>query len=199
LARALLSAIRTGRRDGAGFDDADAEEEDEVSGGLPSKRAVLRRIAKKRPGYLLTKGLGSFREQLTSTLGDDEEDDPLAPCCLKYFLSIFSPSNKGIMECDAREIRTLCEAIDGLLRGRQLETLDLLMQRLKAAMLATHDRSWQTARWLELLAPPKTAGVLDMEEEELVRKLEVGELKIQDVLKRLKDRDGGSSSSRAGR
>ena len=118
--------------------------------------------------------------------GDGEEEDPLSPVAMRFFLTVFLPNHRDMGEPELREIRTLCEALDGLLRGRTLETGDLLAMRLKAAMLAAQEGSWQIARHLELLPPMQKHLPLNQEEETLIRKVEAGELKLRDLFLKIK-------------
>ena len=172
-------------------DDFGDDEDAAPSGGpLKSKRALLRRIAAKRPGLLLAKGLAMMREQLQPLSGDADED-VLTPACVRYFMTVYLPNHRQVPEHQLRELRTLCEAIDGLLRGKSVRVLDLLMQRLKAAMMAYNDNSWSSARWLELLPPEVKASPISIDEEELVRKVQSGELSMQELIRKVKDGKSG--------
>ena len=174
-------------------DDEFGDDEDAAPTGSPlkSKRALLRRLAAKRPGLLLSKGLAMMREQLQPLSGDADEEDALTPACVRYFMTVYLPNHRQLHEHQLREVRTLCEAIDGLLRGKSVRVLDLLMQRLKAAMMAYNDGSWSSARWLELLPPEVKASPISIDEEELVRKVQSGELSMQEMIRKVKDGKGG--------
>jgi hypothetical protein len=177
--------------------DTLVSDEDEFEGGddasaspLKSKRALLRRVAVRRPGLLLIRGLNMMRESLQPLTGDSEEDS-LTPVCLRYYMSVYLPNHRHLGEAQLRELRTLSEAIDGLLLGKNVKVLDLLMQRLKAAMMAFAEGSWQSARWLELLAPDLKSAPVSIDEEELVRKVQAGEMTMMELVRKLKA--GGSS------
>ena len=167
-----------------GTSDEGDELEDSFDTG-EQKRMAYRRLAKSSPGILLQRLLRLMREQVTSLSGDSEED-PLSPVAMRFFLQVFLPNHRDMGEPELREIRTLCEALDGLLRGRTLETGDLLAMRLKAAMLAAQEGSWQIARHLELLPPMQKHLPLNQEEETLIRKVEAGEMKLRDLLVKIK-------------
>ena len=167
---------------GPGGDD---EEVDGLDAG-EQKRMAYRRLAKEKPGVLLQRLLKLMREQVTSLTGDMDEEDSLSPVCVRFFLSIFLPNYRELGETQLREIRTLCEALDGLLRGRTLETGDLLAMRLKAAMLAAQEGSWQVARHLELLPPVQRNLPLNQDEETLIRKVEAGDMKLRDLVDKIK-------------
>ena len=109
---------------------------------------------------------------------------------MRYFLSIFLPNYRTLDESVLREVRTLCEAIDGLLRGKTMEVGDLLAMRLKAVMLASQEGSWQVAKHLELLPPTSKNLPVSHEEEMLIRKVESGELKLRDLVERIKKSSG---------
>ena len=134
-----------------------------------------------------------MREALQPLTGDADEDT-LTPVCLRYYMSVYLPNHRHLGEPQLRELRTLCEAIDGLLYGKNIKVLDLLMQRLKAAMLAFSEGTWQSARWLELLAPEMKSAPVSIDEEELIRKVQAGEITMQEMIRKLKA--GGASEGK---
>ena len=173
---------------------------DELGGiGKPSlsaRRAAFRRMAKIHPGKLAIKGLDQFGQHLHAQLGDPEAG-ALDPICLRYLMSVYLPTHpiRQIGEENYRNLRTLAEAMDLILRGHHLETLDLLMQRFKASTLAIKDGNWSSARWLELIPIDSDGAALSHDEVELVRAVEAGELKLEDLVARLKSRGKGHASS----
>ena len=84
-----------------------------------------------------------------------------------------------------RELRTWAEAIDGILRGRSLQTLDLMVQRFKSCLTTVRDGHSRAARWLELLPCESSDAALSLDEEELVKLLEAGELKLTQLQQKL--------------
>ena len=183
----FLRLVTRRRRGG----DEDSDDEIDLSdSSLDSKRMLYRKLAKSKPGTLLLRALNNMREQVTSITGEDDMDS-LAPICLRFYLSVFLPNNKDLEESVLREIRTLCESIDGLLKGKTMEVLDLLSMRLKATMMASQDGNWNIAKHLELLPASSKSLPIPQEEEELIRKIESGELKAREILAKLKK--GGDS------
>ena len=168
--------------------DEDSDEM-ELDTGLDSKRMVYRKLAKSKPGALLLRCINSMREQVTSVTGDEDEDG-LSPICLRFFLSVFLPNHRDIPEHTLREIRTLCEALDGILKGKMMETADLLAMRLKASMLAVTE-GWHIAKHLELLPATSKHVPIPQEEEEFMRKIESGEIKAREILARLRKAEKG--------
>jgi hypothetical protein len=57
--------------------------------------------------------------------------------------------------------------------------------------MAYNDGSWSSARWLELLPPEVKASPISVDEEELVRKVQSGELSMQEMIRKVKDGKGG--------
>ena len=98
-------------------------------------------------------------------------------------------------ECDKREILTYRKLIDHCLRSETVTALDMIMQRLKAKVLATEDGHWQSAQYLELLPTAKAAGILSMGEEEFVRRVNAGEIKMTDLLQKLRGGQGRAGLS----
>ena len=111
LAKALMVAIR-GKKGAVNLDYSSDEADEEIGSRLETKRTMLRKIARQKPDYLLTKALQNMREQVTSMTGEDASD-PYEPICLRYFLSVFLPNCREVEESVLREIRTLAESIDG--------------------------------------------------------------------------------------
>ena len=165
-------------------DDSDDDLEPTES-SLDSKRMLYRKLAKSKPGTLLLRALNNMREQVTSITGEDDSDN-LAPICLRFYLSVFLPNNRHLEEPVLREIRTLCESIDGLLKGKTMEVLDLLSMRLKASMMASQDGHWNIAKHLELLPASSKNLPIPQEEEDLIRRIESGELKAKEIVAKLK-------------
>ena len=78
------------------------------------------------------------------------------------------------------------EALDGLLRGNVVYVADMLAQHFAAQSLAVRDGSWDAAKWLVLIqVDPRPAALAD-HEEEILRRLEAGDLKLHDFAKRVK-------------
>ena len=91
---------------------------------------------------------------------------------------------------DRREIQTYCRLLDLGLKGETVSLLDMLMQRLKAKVLASADGHWESAQYLELLPSTKAAGILSMGEEEFVRKVNAGEIRPADLLGKIRSSAG---------
>ena len=183
LVKALVQALKKSSSSG-GLEDSSEEANDELSSKLETKRTLLRKIAKQKPGYLLTRALQGMREQVTSMTGEDSSD-PYEPICLRYFLSVFLPNHRELPEPTLREVRTLAEAVDGLLRGRTVEVGDLLAQRLKASMIAAQDGSWNSAKWLELLPEVQRSIAVSNDEERMIRAVEAGDLKLKALMEKV--------------
>ena len=65
--------------------------------------------------------------------------------------------------------------------------MDMWMQRLKAKVLASADGHWESAQYHELLPSTKAAGILSMGEEEfVVRKVNAGEIRLADLLGKIR-------------
>ena len=164
-------------------DDSDQEAAGE---DMESKKMVYRRLAKTKPGVLLKRLLMNMKDQVQPMSTGDDDEDPLSPVCMMFFMSIFLPNFRDLEEVALREIRTLAEAIDGLLKGKTLEVGDLLAMRLKAAMLAAESGSWVTAKHLELLPPMTRHLPISQDEESLIRRVEAGEIKVRELVDKIK-------------
>jgi hypothetical protein len=76
--------------------------------------------------------------------------------------------------------------MDHILKGNSLCALDMLMQRFKAITVAIKDHSWRSARWLELIPTDADGAATTVDEDELIRQVESGELKIRELVSKLK-------------
>ncbi|CAK0799563.1 unnamed protein product, partial [Prorocentrum cordatum] len=154
---------------------------------LAASRAFFRRTARDTPGKLLTAHL-SHLNQFLSTKGMHDAEEELPPIVNKFLLNIFLASHpvSAIGEDMFRQMRTLSESLDLLIQGRLPEAMDMLMQRFKACQLACKDKHWRSARWLELIPPDADMAAINIEEEELLRKIEYGELKLAELAGKLK-------------
>ena len=90
---------------------------------------------------------------------------------------------------NAREIRTLAEAIDCLLRGQLARLGDLLMQRLKAAESAVLEGAWTMAKHQELI-PDIGASLSNPAEREAAAKAELRAIKLRKALEHAKGKGG---------
>ena len=61
------------------------------------------------------------------------------------------------------------------------------------------EKSWTTAQHMELLPPLKTGSVLTMGEEEFVRRVSCGELRLHDLIDRSQNHGASSSSGGGGK
>ena len=192
LASALRKALRkeadaSDGEDEFGDDDDDEEGEDSngVFSGLNCKRQKLRLLAKQQPGKLLVAGVQNFSEQLGRAFGEESED-PLRPMAVRYLLSVVAPSYPGntLNDADYRELRSLAEMLDQLVRGETATLGDFLIQRFKAKLMATRDASWGAAKYLELIPIDPIHHGTTGEEEEWVRKLRIREAKLDESLRK---------------
>ncbi|CAK0822340.1 unnamed protein product [Prorocentrum cordatum] len=189
LAQALVMAIREGKEGppgdggGGGLGSSDPAA---VPRDLATKRAFCRRMAAASPGRLTELSL----QQMADFLGSQEGEaavDATGPIALRYLLTIYLPQHpvKEIGVQTYRELRTLAEAVDLLMQGKAAHACDLIVQRLKALLVATTDGSWAAAKWLELIPPRDEPTAIRSEEEELIRSIQLGEMKLDELPARL--------------
>ena len=73
--------------------------------------------------------------------------------------------------------------LDLLLSGEVVQTLDTLVQRLKAVEMASSESSWVVAQHLELIPPAKASAILDQERATATKEAQKA-LKLQQGLDR---------------
>ncbi|CAE7029974.1 unnamed protein product [Symbiodinium natans] len=184
LAASLRKALKreeTATDEEAGDEGEEADEDSEIFAGLHSRRQKLRTLAKLQPGKLLVAGMQNFAEQLGQAFGE-ASDDPLRPLAVRYLLSVVAPTYPGqtLSDSDYRELRSLAEMLDQLVRGETATLGDFLMQRFKAKLMATRDASWSAAKYLELIPIDPIHHGTTVEEEEWVRNLRIREAKLDE-------------------
>ena len=124
-----------------------------------------------------------------------DEDNPLQPIMVSWYRSIFVPENREELEADLRKIQTYCRRIDLGLQGKVAHLLDFLMQRMKAKLLSMRDGNCTTAQHMELLPPPKASGVLSIGEEEFIRRVSCGEIRLHELIAKIQGSGASGSSS----
>ena len=131
--------------------------------------------------------------QFLASRGQDGFEDELPVIPQKYLMTVFLVQHPVASIGDEmyRQMRTLAEVLDLLLEGRNLEAMDMLMQRFKACQLVCRDRNWRSARWLELIPPDPDMTAVGIDEEELLRKIEYGELKLAELAAKIKGSPAG--------
>ena len=90
-----------------------------------------------------------------------------------------------------RVLRTLRQALGGILRGEVVETADSLLQEFKARAMAVRAGNWRTARWLTLVPQEQLPSAATLDEETAAEKVEARELKVAELRRRLADRAPG--------
>ena len=150
------------------------------------KRTAFRNLARRKPGYITEKALQQMLEHVEPPKGEAASDLP--PVVFKYLSTAFMPNFpiKDIGNDMYRQMRTLSEGIDLLLKGENLRALDLLMGRLKACQQWCKDRNWSSARWYELIPPEESHLAFAAEEEEIVHGIEAREIKHSKMLGNIK-------------
>ena len=119
----------------------------------------------RTPGRLTKMGLQQMAYWVAQRGGAEYDGKTeMPPVAVNYLLTVWVPNRKGALQVgQLRRVRTLSTAIDLLARGRVLEGMDFLVQRLKAEEMAQEEGSWANAQWLELL--PKTEVAMTSEAE----------------------------------
>eukprot|EP00435_Cladocopium_sp_Y103_P014579 s438_g3.t1 len=144
----------------------------------------LWRLAKKKPGRLTEMSLKEMSRYLAGQAEQGLEQGAWEGQKVLAYLNqiVLSASPPGKIGIRAhRELVTLATALDELLASRNLQCLDLLMQRFKAVQASINDGHWSLARHYELI-PPTSAQLTKEEEREIASKAEVRHLKLQEAV-----------------
>ncbi|CAK0806547.1 unnamed protein product [Prorocentrum cordatum] len=188
---AMLTATLLGGEDGSELNDEGSGALDrDTNQGANVRRDLFQRIAKQRPGVLLENGPAHLRSQFTQLLADPSQADPLGPCVTQHLNMVFFVAHppRTLDVDEARALRTLGEAIDGLLRGQVVEVSDLLTQEFKARTMALRDGHWRSARRLTLTPSESLPAGASRDEEAAAERAEAREMKVAELKRRLADK-----------
>ena len=143
----------------------------------------LWKLSQKKPGLLTEAALREMSRYLAgqSEVGLEKESwgqQKVLAYLNQIVLSAHPPSKIGVRA--HRELVTVATCIDHLLSSKNLECLDVLIQRFKAIELSIQDGSWHLARHFELI-PPSGAQLSREEERQMATKAEARRLKIAEA------------------
>ena len=141
----------------------------------------LQHTAERRPGKLTRQGLEAMGRHLAPRYGGDRGVNvragvDLEPIAQVYLTNVLLPSRPpGMNLCNERELRTLAEVLDHILRGDLLRAANIAIQRFKAVEAASSSEgSWEIAQRLELI-PPTAISTTSVAEREAAMKAELRE------------------------
>ena len=122
--------------------------------------------------------------------------DVWTPIFVHFLLTVFHPnySISAIGEQSARELRTLAESMDQVLLGNVMTSLDIQVQRFKSVLMASTDlenqaAAFRTSKLMELI-PTDLIGATSQAELELLRAVDVKDLKTRDLRRKLSEAGG---------
>ena len=142
---------------------------------------AFRKLARPNPVALTLKTISEYQSHLHSGL-DAGSLDPWEPLFLRYYMQVYAaryPPASGT-EIAHRELRTMADTLDAMLRGNISVALDLLSQHMKAVILATSEGNYNTARWLQLI-PETSMQTISVGDEEVLRRIQAEELKLAEL------------------
>ena len=94
---------------------------------------------------------------------DDEQGGIPTSVVTTYLTTALAPSlmsqGKTMNVRNERELRTLSEAMDSILRGKVAHAGDILMQRFRACEMSLMESSWEAAQQLELIPPSQVSCI----------------------------------------
>ena len=131
----------------SGSESASLSQEEEQLEGLFSETNKAKGIAERYPGALTYQGRMVMQESLLTEAGEDFLQGSGRPVSMMYFRSQLQRKAGG---AQARELITLCSALDHLLRGRPAQTADILTQRIKSCEAVLGGAHWSIAQRLEV-------------------------------------------------
>ena len=130
---------------------------------------AIRELARSKPGRLLQIACKEMTRYLQARGGGSEvPSHGLQPIITVYFLTVMmnTPEMSKLSVGRQRELRTLSESLDCLIRGDTAAASDILIQRFKAIEMSLRDRSWKVAERIELI-PDSGVGLSTTKEREV--------------------------------
>eukprot|EP00438_Fugacium_kawagutii_P003222 Skav200450 [mRNA] locus=scaffold1922:174537:176099:- [translate_table: standard] len=110
----------------------------------------VRAVAENYPGTLSAAALAQMRSCLMQERGFEDSRGSLQPVALQYMRQTMQRKASGGV---LREILTVSTAIDHLVRGRAVQALDVLVQRLKSVESSLCGTHWSVSQKLEIPLP----------------------------------------------
>ena len=142
----------------------------------------VRRTAATKPGALLHSGLVMMQRHLGRQVEDCEAVDAVQAKGLAaaYLATALKPNAGSKLSFGAlRELQSLAESVDLLMRGRVASAGDVLMQRFRAVEAASlEEGGWSVARHLEVL-PEETVSTISSSLRGVVMKAERARLRLR--------------------
>lgn len=138
----------------------------------------LRRVAQKLPGYLCRKAAKEASTVLAQSTAGERIDN--LGVFRRYYRQILVP--KGASRPLLREMQTLATALDSLIAGNVLTTLDVLAQRLKSLEMLAGGTPADLANQVEIV-PKELSGLTSQSEGRLAQKEFTQENRLQKALK----------------
>ena len=133
------------------------------------RNSLIVREADLREGELLKNGVSLMTKALAARPGgtdirlDDEQGGIPMSVVTTYLTTALAPSlmsqGKTMNVRNERELRTLSEAMDSILRGKVAHAGDILMQRFRACEMSLMESSWEAAQQLELIPPSQVSCI----------------------------------------
>jgi len=181
------------------LDDEEDDDGESVFRKAPSlfRMSKILSVASKNEGTLLENGVQLMARALSmhrrgggGECAASAQSEDLQDVVTTYLTTALIPgamaAGQRIGVGTTREMRTLSEALDALIRGESARAGDILMQRFRAAEMSISDGHWTLAQHLELI-PEATVSSIPMGMR--------GEL-IREQNRRDKYRDGGRGRNR---
>jgi len=176
---ALLSLLTEHRKSrGAG---SDSEDDREVRGSTADKRLYYKKLSLRRPGFITQTELANMNHLLDPSFTESRCNEPVA---VAFLLRAFLPAHPitKLGHQRYREIRTLSEAIDHIMRGDLSKASDVLVARLKSNQRSVSDGHDRVGRWFEVIPGKDDGTSISLHDEGVAASIEAAEIKRRKLL-----------------
>lgn len=121
---------------------------DEVEETLFDQGSKVRGLAEYHPGALASQALRVMRSSLLQERGTEDRPNTLPAVAVAYFRQHLNRKAQGPT---ARELMTLCHAVDQLLKARPASAMDCMIQRIKSIEQTMAGSHWSVSQRQEVL------------------------------------------------
>jgi len=182
LGQTLLKLLSERKRKNKDEDGSDSDEERGPSGGSSDKRLYFKKLSKRSPGLITERELGTM---LSLFEPGRECTRSSEPTCVSFLLRSFLPQHpvKGIGQQRYREVRTICEATDKILRGDLAGATDTLIARFKSIQRTIQDGHDRIGRWFEILPGRDDGTSISLSDEAVATGIESQEARRAKLLR----------------
>lgn len=138
---------------GSKSQSSSSEDAGEMEESIFEQNSKVRSVAEHFPGALSSQTLRSMRSTLLQEIGVEDKVNTLPAVAISYYRQHLQRKASGPT---ARELMTLCHAVDQLVRARPASAMDTMLQRVKSIEQSLSGSHWSVSQRQEILPSDST-------------------------------------------